>query len=106
MSEIRTRPDERFHEGADPEADRIVTFPNARRKRHRRFGGALVGAGGLLLLAGGLAAGIWHHYQAELEVAATAQRARTLVPEVRVASVRAGDSTIAVTLPATTTAFE
>jgi len=36
----------------------------------------------------------------------TAQQIRTIVPEVRVAAVRASDSNITVTLPATTTAFE
>jgi RND family efflux transporter MFP subunit len=106
MSEIRTRPDDRFEDGPEPETDRVVTLPNAPRKRRRRYGGALFGASALLLLAGGLATGGWHHYQAGLEVAATAQQSRTRVPDVRVASVRAGDSKITVTLPATTTAFE
>ncbi|WP_354082065.1 efflux RND transporter periplasmic adaptor subunit [Bradyrhizobium sp. S3.3.6] len=39
-------------------------------------------------------------------LAATSEQARTLVPEVRVATVRASDSKINVTLPATTAAFE
>jgi RND family efflux transporter MFP subunit len=58
------------------------------------------------LLVGGLGIGGWHHYQAELAVAATAQQSRTLVPDVRVASVRAADSQITLSLPATTLAFE
>ena len=64
-----------------------------------------IGLGALLLLAGGLALGGWHHYQANLAVAATAHDERTYVADVRVATVRAGDSKITVTLPATTTAF-
>jgi multidrug efflux pump subunit AcrA (membrane-fusion protein) len=60
----------------------------------------------LLLLVGALGTGAWRHHQAELEVAATLQRRETMVPSVRVAAVRASDSKIAITLPATTTAFE
>jgi RND family efflux transporter MFP subunit len=66
----------------------------------------LLGATALLLLVGGLGLGGWRHYQAELDVAAAAQQSRTLVPDVRVGIVRASDSKISVTLPATTTAFE
>jgi RND family efflux transporter MFP subunit len=106
MSEIRTRPNEGFQDGLRRETDRIVTLPNAPRKRRRYNGGALFGGSVLLLLAGGLAVGGWRHYQAELAVAAVAQESRTLVPDVRVATVHASDSTISVTLPATTTAFE
>jgi RND family efflux transporter MFP subunit len=76
------------------------------RKRRRRYGGALLGGGALVLLLGGLGIGGWRHYQAGLEVAATEQASRTLVPDVRVASVRASDGKMSVTLPATTTAFE
>jgi RND family efflux transporter MFP subunit len=106
MSEIQTRPDERFEDTPDPETDRVITLPNVPRRRRGRYGGALFGASALVLLAGGLAAGGWHHHQAGLEVAATAKEARTLVPDVRVASVRASDNKITITLPATTTAFE
>jgi len=60
----------------------------------------------LLLLVGGLVVGGWRHYQAERELAVTAEQARTFVPDVRVATVRASDSKIDVTLPATTAAFE
>jgi RND family efflux transporter MFP subunit len=106
MSEIRVRPNtEDVQDRPDPETNRIVTLPNVVPKR-RGYGGPLFGASALLLLAGGLATGGWHHYQARLEVAATAQQARALVPDVRVASVGASGSKITVTLPATTTAFE
>ena len=91
----------------DPDTDRVVALPNATPpKRRRRYGGALFGTTALFLLLGGLGIGGWRHYQAELAVAATAQESRTAVPEVRVAPVRASDSKITVSLPATTTAFE
>src|SRR6201985_1349318 len=106
MAESSTRSNERFQHEPGPENDRVVTLPNPPRKRQRRYGGALFGASALLLLAGALALGSWHHYQAGLEVAATAQQSRSFVPDVRAATVRAGDSKITVTLPATTTAFE
>jgi multidrug efflux pump subunit AcrA (membrane-fusion protein) len=107
MTEIRVRPkNERVQDEVDPETDRIIALPNAPRKRRRRYGGALLGGSALLLLVGGLGIGGWRHYEAELDLAATAQQSRTLVPDVRVAAVRASDSKITVTLPATTTAFE
>jgi RND family efflux transporter MFP subunit len=107
MSEIRLRPKlDEVQERHDPEADRVVELPAMSRKPPRRYGGALLGAGALLLLAGGLGIGGWRHYQADLEAAATAQQTRTFVPEVRVAAVRDSGSKIVVSLPATTTAFE
>jgi RND family efflux transporter MFP subunit len=107
MTEIRVRPkDEGGRDRLDPDTDRVVTLPNVAPKRRRRYGGALLGAGVLLVLLGALGLGGWRHYQAGLEVAATAQQSRTFVPDVRVAAVRAADSKITVTLPATTTAFE
>jgi RND family efflux transporter MFP subunit len=107
MTEIRVRPkNEGVQDRRDAETDRVVMLPNALPKRRRSYGGALLGGSALLLLLGGLAIGGWRHYQAELEVAATAQQSRTFVPEVRAAMVRASDSKISVALPATTTAFE
>jgi RND family efflux transporter MFP subunit len=106
MSEIRVRPrNEVIQDRPDPASDRIVTLPAAAPKR-RNYGGMLFGASALLLLAGSLMLGGWRHYHAALEVAATQQESRTLVPDVRVATVRAGSGKIIVTLPATTTAFE
>ena len=105
MSEIRLRrEDEGVQDEVDSETDRIIALPDAGRKRRRRYGGVLLGGSALLLLVGGLGIGGWRHYQAELDVAATAQQSRTLVPDVRVAAVRASDSKITVSLPATTTA--
>ena len=89
----------------DPETDGVVE-PTNPAPRRRGYGGALLAGGVLLLLTGGLAMGGWRHYQANREVAATAQQSRTFVPDVSVAAVRAGDRKITVTLPATTTAFE
>jgi RND family efflux transporter MFP subunit len=106
MNEIRQRlRNEVLKDRLNPETDRVVTLPNAVPKR-RGYGGALFGASVLLLLAGGVALGGWRHYQARLEVAATEQQSRTLVPDVRVATVRASGNKISVSLPATTTAFE
>jgi RND family efflux transporter MFP subunit len=107
MSEVRERrKNEDVQDQPDPQIDRVVQLPKDGRKRRRRFRGALLGGGTLLLLVGGLGIGGWRHYQAELAVAATAQQSRTLVPDVRVASVRAADSQISISLPATTLAFE
>ncbi|WP_029078350.1 efflux RND transporter periplasmic adaptor subunit [Bradyrhizobium sp. th.b2] len=105
MTEIDVRPHENF---GDLEAPGTATGPVLRTegKPERRSGTAIFGATVLLLLAGGLGAGGGRHYQAEREVAATAAQARTFVPDVRVASVRASDGTEKVTLPATTAAFE
>jgi RND family efflux transporter MFP subunit len=107
MSEIRLRPKlDEVQEQHDPEADRVIELPATPRKPPRRYGGALLGASALLLLAGGLGIGGWRHYRADLEAAATARQTRTFVPEVRVAAVRDSGSRIVVSLPATTTAFE
>src|ERR1700733_3283641 len=106
MSEILERPKNAdVQDRLDPETDRVIALPSVAPRR-RGYGGALFGASALLLLAGSLALGGWRHYQGRLEVAATGQESRTLVPDVRVATVRASDSKINVTLPATTTAFE
>ena len=108
MTETSVRPKrEVVEDRVDPDTDRVVALPNAAPpKRRRRHGGVLFGATALLLLLGSLGIGGWRHYQAELAVAATMQRSRTVVPEVRLAAVRASDSKITVSLPATTTAFE
>jgi len=107
MTEIRVQPTRgNAEERADPQTDRVVALPKRERRVRRRYGGVLLGGIVLLLLLGGIGVGAWSHYQAGLEVAATAQQSRTFVPNVRVAAVRASDSTVTVSLPATTTAFE
>jgi len=104
MTDISARPrDENAENRTDPKSDRVVALP---RKRRRRYQGALLGGSALLLLVGGVGAGAWRHYRAEVDVMTTAQQSRAFVPDVRVAAVRASDSKITVTLPATTTAFE
>jgi len=103
MSEISERPKLDGVQRRDPQTDRVVPLPNRSRQRPRRYRGALLGAGALLLLAGGLGLGAFRHYQAGLALAADD---KPVVPEVRVAAVRASDSKITVSLPATTTAFE
>ena len=106
MTEMRAlRREQDVQDQTESETNRAVAPPNPARKR-RGTRGALVGASVLLLLTAGLAVGGWRHYQARREVAVTAQQSRTFVPEVSVAAVRASDSKINVTLPATTTAFE
>jgi RND family efflux transporter MFP subunit len=108
MNEIHVLPTKTIvQDRLDPDIDRVAVPPNTGAKPRRRYGGgALLGGCALLLLGGGLGTGAWRHYQAALGVTATAQQSRTAVPDVRVASVRASDSKMTVTLPATTTAFE
>src|SRR6202048_2911359 len=105
MTEIDIRPDQALHD-LDRPGDASGPLLRAESKPSRRSGAALFGSAVLLLLVGGLAVGGWRHYQAERDLAATAVQARTFVPDVLLATVRASDSKIDVTLPATTTAFE
>jgi RND family efflux transporter MFP subunit len=73
----------------------------------RRFGGNFISYAALLLmLPGSLVAGVIQHNKAARSVAATAEQHRSFVPRVRVATVRASEGTMTVSLPATTTAFE
>lgn len=105
MTEIDVRPDRPLHDLDLPDdADEPLLRVEGRQRR--RSGAAVFRSAALLLLAGGLAVGGWRHYEAERALAATSEQARTFVPEVRVAAVRASDSKINVTLPATTAAFE
>ena len=75
--------------------------PGTRRPRSTR----LFGLGAFVLLAAGLAFGASRSYSQQREVMATAEQIRDFVPSVRVATVRASDATVLVTLPATTSAF-
>ncbi|WP_456617637.1 MULTISPECIES: efflux RND transporter periplasmic adaptor subunit [unclassified Bradyrhizobium] len=107
MTDVRARTDgDDVKNRPDGESCRIVELPGKSSRPERRYGGALLGGGMLLLLAGGLGVGGWRHYQAAREVAAVAEQARTAIPEVRVAAVRPSGDLMKVTLPATTTAFE
>jgi RND family efflux transporter MFP subunit len=107
VSEIRVRSKiDGVEDRRDPETDRVETLPPNVAREPRRYGGVLLGTSVLLLLAGGLGIGGWRHYQAGLDAKAITQEVRTFVPKVRVAAVRASDSKMTVSLPATTTAFE
>jgi RND family efflux transporter MFP subunit len=105
MTEIDVRPDQTLND-LDRPSDGNGRFLRTEDRPGRRSGAAVFGSAALVLLVGGLALGGWRHYQAGRDVAATSEQARRFVPEVRVASVRASDSKINVTLPATTAAFE
>lgn len=90
MTEIDVQPDRPLHDLDLPDhADEPLLRAEGRQRR--RSGAAVFGSAALFLLAGGLAVGGWRHYEAERALAATTERARTFVPEVRVATVRASD---------------
>jgi RND family efflux transporter MFP subunit len=59
-----------------------------------------------LLLAGGLAFGVWQHSRAQAEVKATAEQRRDVVLNVRVVPVHANDAMLTAKLPGSTEAFE
>ena len=84
----------------DPEPHRTPT--KARRLR----GGQRLAAGVLLLLCAALGIGFWQHYRLHAQVMETAEQRHNFIPSVRTAAVRASDSTMAVTWPGTTEAFE
>jgi RND family efflux transporter MFP subunit len=71
----------------------------------RRGGGRRLGFGALLALIGALAYGGWRYETQRLETATTSKQQADFVPSLRVATVKASDSTMLVTLPATTLAF-
>ena len=81
------------------------TLPEDRPRKPRRWAGRLLGLGALLALFGGLAVGAWRYEVQHHEALATAERRANFVPEVRVGAVKASDSTMAVSLPGSTSAF-
>ena len=87
--------------------DRNAGPANAREaeREPRRWGGWLLGLGVLFLLIAALAYGAEGYYARNQEVAAAAEQLRDFVPQVRVATVKAGDGIVAVSLPATTKAY-
>ena len=84
--------------------DRHTVLPGQIGKKKSAAGRFAIGA--LMLLAGGLAVGVWRHWQRESEVATTAAQRRDFVPAVRVALVKSSRDVISVDLPGTTEAFE
>src|SRR5580692_5479984 len=69
-------------------------------------GGRNLALGALVLLSGALGVGFWQHYELHAQVMSALEQRRDFVPSVRTAPVRASPSTMAVTWPATTEAFE
>jgi RND family efflux transporter MFP subunit len=69
-------------------------------------GARVLGGAVLLVLCLALAVGLWKHYSLHAQVMADAEARRDFVPSVRTASVRASGSTMSVTWPGTTEAFE
>src|SRR4029077_1094481 len=84
--------------------DRPAVLPGPSDKNKSVAGRFAIGA--LTLLVGGLAVGVWRHWQLESEVATTAAQRSDFVPVVRVALVKSSSGVISVDLPGTTDAFE
>jgi RND family efflux transporter MFP subunit len=93
---LREKPREREPDHPPSRRDRVPT----------RTGRRLLAAGTFVLLCAALGIGFWQHYRLHAQVMATAEQRRDFVPSVRLAPVRASGSTIAVTWPGTTEAFE
>jgi RND family efflux transporter MFP subunit len=81
------------------------TPPAKRQHSWRGRGGRWLGIGVLLALIGGLGFGGWRYTSQQGETAATARQQAEFVPRLGVATVKASDSTMVVTLPGTTSAF-
>src|SRR5271155_2651204 len=69
-------------------------------------GARILGLAVLLILCGALGIGFWQHFKLHAQVITTAEQRRDFIPTVRAAPVRASASTITVTWPGTTEAFE
>jgi multidrug efflux pump subunit AcrA (membrane-fusion protein) len=90
----------------DREPDSPATAPDRPPGKRRRTGRRLLAGSAFVLLCAALGIGLWQHYSLHVQVLATAEQRRDFVPSVRTAPVRASGSTIAVTWPGTTEAFE
>jgi RND family efflux transporter MFP subunit len=71
-----------------------------------RSGRLVLTIGVLLLLCAALGIGFWRHHALNAQVMATAEARRDFVPSVRTAPVRVSGSTMSVSWPGTTEAFE
>ena len=91
---------------SDRAPDRPDAPPQPATRRRSRAAGWLFGLAAAIALASGVAYGAWQHYEDARAVMATAQAQRDFVPNVRTARVRANESTLTITQPATTLAFE
>ena len=80
-------------------------LPKPPDRGRRSFEPWLLGGGALLLLVGGLAFGASQLRAQNRQVMAISEQQQNFVPNVRVDAVRASDSTMVVSLPATTLAF-
>ena len=67
--------------------------------------GKWLGIGALLALLAGLGLGAWGYREQHRQVADAAVQHENYVPKLRVATIKPSDSTVVVTLPATTAAF-
>ena len=84
-----------------------VTEPARPATKATGLGGArILALGALVLLCGALGIGFWKHYELHAQVMSVVEQRRDFVPSVRTAPVRASPSTMAVTWPGTTEAFE
>ena len=91
----------------DREPSRPATEPSRpTTKAERLTGGQRLAIIASLLLCLALGIGFWQHYRLHAQVLATAEQRRDFIPSVRTVPVRASDSTMSVTWPGTTEAFE
>jgi RND family efflux transporter MFP subunit len=97
---LRQEPSVREPNAPATELHRASTKPG------RRTGRRLLGGGAFVLLCVALGIGFWQHYRLHAQVMAAAEQRHDFVPSVRTALVRTSGSTIAVTWPGTTEAFE
>jgi RND family efflux transporter MFP subunit len=103
----RTDPGDRGPGRPPAEPNRPATDPNSPTVKTKRVGGArLLAVCVLVLLGGALAIGFWQHYRLNAQVLTTAEQRRDFIPTVRAAPIRASASTMTVTWPGTTEAFE
>ena len=83
-----------------------IELDRAPAKPRRRSGRRVLAVGAFVLLCAALGIGFWQHYRLHAQVMAAAEQRRDFVPMVRTAPVRTSGSTMAVTWPGTTEAFE
>jgi RND family efflux transporter MFP subunit len=90
---------------ADRQPQRGEIGPEAQAEPRTGRGSRLLGIGALLALVAGLGLGAWGYQAQHRQVMAAAEQHDDFVPKLRVATIKPSDSTVVVTLPATTSAF-